>query len=322
MKPRRPLIILPTLVLVNLALLFLSISQLLQTGVPTMTIEWGLIPISLTDSFVNGGLLDIGYDLLTLFTCTFLHGSFDHLLNNMLMLYLFGILVERQLGHWRFLTLYVASGILASLGHYVLAPMSPYPLIGASGAIAGVMGAFLVCVLTSGKRITVLPILGAIFIVQWVIEQAFAAMTTPARISGSVVAYDAHLAGFVAGLLVASLIVFRMRRQTPEETTASEDKNSPSSIDWQKLTEQVNNEKPAETAAASDVKADVLTEKEKRVPPVSNETVDVATESNVISAPTETPPIDTNAETSKAEPVTKRNPQTGYQPDRNDTLFD
>jgi membrane associated rhomboid family serine protease len=276
-KPSRTaLVILPSLVLVNLALLFLSTSQLLQTGVPTMTIEWGLIPISLTDSLVNGSVFDIGYDLLTLLTCTFLHGSFDHFFSNMLMLYVFGMLVERQLGACRFLTLYVASGILASLGHYVLAPMSPYPMIGASGAISGVMGAFLICAFASGKRITILPVLGAVFIVQWVVEQAFSAMATPARISGSAVAYDAHLTGFFAGLLVAGLMVLRMRRNAARLTVAEDQNRSDSdsgsgSIDWQKIAKQlepgaVETKQTRSESGGEDRAIDALDDRTQRLP--------------------------------------------------------
>ncbi len=315
MKPSRTaLVALPLLALVNLAVLFLSTSELVSTGVPTMSIEWGFIPISLTDSLANGSLLDIGYDLLTLFTSTFLHGGFDHYMNNMIMLLLFGTLVERQLGAMRFLVIYVASGIIASLGHYCSDIMSPYPLIGASGAISGIMAAFIVCVFSTAKRPNFLRLLGTAFIVQWLFEQVAGVLVQTVRIKGSAVAHDAHLAGFIAGLVVTLLVIIFWRRKGTEEEAPP--KVDPPAIDWDRL---ISADQPSPTTPPTQSPEPKLEDHSSPVDaaqPRDQQTT--LPEKPVISAD------ESAGETQVREtpPTVKRQTQNGYQPDKNDSLID
>lgn len=311
MKPTRTaLVALPLLVLVNLAVLFLSVQELVNTGVPTMSIEWGFIPISLTDSLANGSLLDIGYNLLTLFTNTFLHGGFDHFLNNMVMLLVFGTLVERRLGALRFLAIYLASGVIASLGHYFSDIMSPYPLIGASGAISGIMAAFIVCLFSTGKRPSFLGLLGTAFIVQWVFEQAASLMVHTVRVKGDAVAHDAHLAGFIAGLVLTVLILVFWRRKNAEEAVVEPE---PPTIDWDRLIG--NQDQPAPTVPPTQ------SAEEKKPEEGGLEQGDpkgVGADKEVISE-TDNP---VEQKVREVTPSVTRATQSGYQPDKNDSLLD
>ena len=99
---------------------------------------WALIPSHLNQ----------GEDFYTLLSSTFLHGGILHLAGNMLFLYIFGDNLEDQMGHFGFLVFYLLSGIGASAIYYLTAPLSPIPLVGASGAIAGVMGGYLLLYLS------------------------------------------------------------------------------------------------------------------------------------------------------------------------------
>ncbi len=155
---------------------------------------------------------------LTLLTSMFLHGGWMHLIGNMLCLWILGNNIEDALGRVRFVAFYLACGLAAALAQGYADPSSAVPMIGASGAIAGVLGAYLllypraqVLVLiplgffTQLVRIPAMAVLGFWFILQFV-EQA---MTAPADSGQGGVAYWAHIGGFVAG---AILILFLRRR--------------------------------------------------------------------------------------------------------------
>lgn len=151
---------------------------------------------------------------LTLVTCVFLHGGWLHFLGNMWFLVIFGDNVEDRLGHAVFAALYVGTGIVASLFHLVFNLDSTIPTIGASGAIAGVMGAYLY-MFPYSRVVTIVPLIflwpvvvlpAPIFLVIWFVLQfwngAFA--TISGDVSG--VAWWAHIGGFVAGLASAAAI--------------------------------------------------------------------------------------------------------------------
>lgn len=150
--------------------------------------------------------------LATLLTCVFLHGGLMHLVGNMWFLYIFGDNVEDRFGHIGYLLMYLFSGVLASLGHLVSAPGSDIPTVGASGAIAGVMGAYFV--MFHGARVMTLIPLGIFtqlvaipapfFLGLWLVFQFVSAATTPAE--GGGVAWWAHIGGFVAGVILAWLL--------------------------------------------------------------------------------------------------------------------
>ncbi|MEM0977719.1 MAG: rhomboid family intramembrane serine protease [Pseudomonadota bacterium] len=158
--------------------------------------EWAMIPIEVTSEG----------EYHTMLTSMFLHGGAMHLFGNMLFLYLYGDNVEDLLGPVRFLMFYLASGFAAAFAHLLTNVGSPVPTVGASGAIAGVMGAYLL-LFPKAKidvlffivifiRIFTLPawvILGF-----WMVTQVFSGFTVAT--GGGGVAYWAHIGGFVAGL--------------------------------------------------------------------------------------------------------------------------
>lgn len=148
-------------------------------------------------------------------TSMFLHGSWLHLLGNMLYLWIFGNNVEDAMGHVRFVAFYVLAGVAAALLQGGLAPQATIPMIGASGAIAGVLGAYLLLHPKANVRVLVVILLfiriinvpAVIVLGLWFVVQLMSGATTPA--DGGGVAFWAHVGGFVAG--VALIPVFKER---------------------------------------------------------------------------------------------------------------
>ncbi len=170
--------------------------------------EYGFIPrLFLGDPTANA---------YRLFTSMFLHGGWLHLLGNMLFLYIFGDNVEAAFGHLKYLIFYLISGLAASFLHMTVYPLSPIPAVGASGAISGVLGAYLVFyprarIMTAifiWYFVTVEPIPAKYYITFWFIWQLI-----PGLVAGEQtgVAYWAHVGGFLAGLLIAYPYRHRVR---------------------------------------------------------------------------------------------------------------
>lgn len=142
---------------------------------------------------------------LTLLTCIFLHGGWMHILGNMWFLYIFGDNVEDRFGHGMFAVFYVASGVVASLAHYLSDPSSTMPTIGASGAIAGVMGAYFVfypharvlCVIPLGPFLQTFVLPAPLFLGIWFVIQVISGIWSTGESAG--VAWWAHIGGFVVG---------------------------------------------------------------------------------------------------------------------------
>jgi membrane associated rhomboid family serine protease len=143
----------------------------------------------------------------TIFTSMFMHGGWLHLGGNMLFLWIFGDNVEDSMGHGRFLAFYVLCGVAAALGQGLLDPASTVPMVGASGAISGVLGAYLL--LHPRATVRVLIFFGFIFIAHvpamfvlgiWFLGQLMNALATPPGQPG--IAFAAHIGGFVAGLVL------------------------------------------------------------------------------------------------------------------------
>lgn len=183
---------------------------------------WAVVPRELSISFQEG----IGAEWITLITSQFLHGGFLHIAGNMLYLWIFGNNVEDRLGHVKFLIFYLACGILASLAQWYFSTDSTIPSLGASGAIAGVMGAYILrfpsaSILTLvplGFFITTLRIPAIFFLGFWFFQQALygvASLNTSMTIgmeSGGI-AYWAHAGGFVVGAALAPLFgLFRSEK--------------------------------------------------------------------------------------------------------------
>lgn len=156
---------------------------------------------------------------LTLITSQFLHGDFFHLGSNMLYLWIFADNVEDRLGHARFLALYLLSGVAAAVLQILVTPASRVPMVGASGAIAGVLGAYLL-MFPGAKIVTLVPVgfflqtmelpavgfLGFWFLLQWV--SGVASIGQVADVGG--VAFWAHIGGFLSGMVWA--VAFRPSR--------------------------------------------------------------------------------------------------------------
>jgi membrane associated rhomboid family serine protease len=187
-----------------------------------------LLPHDALNEFLTiYGVVPAYFSYPTLITSMFLHGGWMHVIGNMWYLWIFGDNVEDRVGHGRFMVFYLMCGMAAALGQVVADPHSTLPTIGASGAIAGVMGAYFVLyprsrVLTLIPLILVMPIVEVPAIVLlgvWFLMQLFnagtIAMTTTSR--GGGVAFAAHVIGFVAG--AGGVFVFRKRELDPWEQT-------------------------------------------------------------------------------------------------------
>ncbi len=170
------------------------------------------------DAFVQSfGLVPAAFSWVTVLTSMFLHGGWLHFLGNMLYLWIFGDNVEERLGHFVYLVFYLVCGAAAGLAHAFVNPASLLPTVGASGAIAGVMGAYFV--LYPRSRIHTLFFFGFFFRVfevpavallgMWFVMQTWSgAMSVGSEAGG--VAFWAHVAGFIAG--IAWIVIFRKRR--------------------------------------------------------------------------------------------------------------
>jgi membrane associated rhomboid family serine protease len=167
-------------------------------------------------------------DLLTMLASMFLHGGLLHIGSNMLYLWIFGDNVEDRLGHTRYAIFYFACGILATLAHAFFNPSSSIPAIGASGAIAGVLGAYIL-LYPHAHVTTIIPVffvimvrrIPAIFVLGlWFVLQLFSGVGSlgvrDAQDMGGV-AYFAHIGGFVAGMILIVLMggTRRPRRREP-----------------------------------------------------------------------------------------------------------
>jgi membrane associated rhomboid family serine protease len=175
--------------------------------------EFGLVPCRLTGSC--HGSPELPSPILTIFTSMFMHGGWFHVGGNMLYLGIFGNNVEDTLGHLRYLLFYLASGVAAALAQVVVNPTSDVPMVGASGAVSGVLGAYLL--LFPHAHVTTLIILGFFFRVVrvpalivlgfWIVIQVLNGLGSFGARGG--VAFFAHIGGFLAG--IALLFVLRPR---------------------------------------------------------------------------------------------------------------
>lgn len=150
-----------------------------------------------------------GLDLFTLVTSQFLHGGWGHLIGNMMFLWVFADNIEATVGYFKFIIFYIGGGVIASLTHSMLSQDSMIPCVGASGAIAACLGAYLVMFPTSKIKLFVVFIFSSInvpailFLGIWILQQFMSGMGTLGATTSdtSGVAYWAHIGGFVFGVL-------------------------------------------------------------------------------------------------------------------------
>ena len=181
-------------------------------------LEFGLVPCRLTGSCVVQG--DALSPFFTIFSSMFLHGGLFHIFGNMLYLWIFGNNVEDTLGHGRFLLFYLAAGVAAALTQTVIGPGSRVPMIGASGAISGVLGAYLILfpqasvltLITFGFFWRIVRVPAVIVLGFWIVVQLLNGVLTFGAGQQGGVAVFAHIGGFAAGILL--LWVVRPRART------------------------------------------------------------------------------------------------------------
>ena len=204
-------------------------------------LRYGLIPVELTSGQtfqfleIPGGVLDIDSPLGTwgtVFSSMFMHGGFMHFAGNMIFLWVFGDNIEDRLGHVKYLLFYLGAGLAATWTQVAIDPSSQIPLIGASGAISGVLGAYLLTYPYNRIRtliifyfITFIRIPAVFLLGFWFVKQLFDGMGSLGSAShGGGVAFFAHIGGFAAGLLFIALYkLLRRERLWPRRPVWHED---------------------------------------------------------------------------------------------------
>jgi hypothetical protein len=201
-------------------LIFLFESSLDPDSLKTFFNQFAIIPSHLSTFLAGSPKYSLGAVVLPFFTSMFLHGSWMHVIGNMWFLYIFGDNVEDYLGHFNYLTFYLLSGLIAMACQVAMDVHSRVPNLGASGAIAGVLGAYFILyprarVLTWIFVVVIyLPawvILGYWFVLQFV-SGAATALIYEGRSVGGGVAFWAHVGGFVAGVGLIKIFPQRRRR--------------------------------------------------------------------------------------------------------------
>jgi membrane associated rhomboid family serine protease len=200
------------LILLNV-IVFLNEVTMPEGALQGFLTSWGTVPEQLTHNPST-------QDYVTLFTSMFLHGGWSHLIGNMWFLHIFGDNVEDRMGHYKYLVFYLICGIAASLAQVYSDINTTIPGIGASGAISGILGAYII--LFPGARVrtyigtyTSIWVPAVFFIVIWFLLQFFPAIAS-LQLEGATktggVAFWAHVGGFVAGLVLVKL--FAAKRET------------------------------------------------------------------------------------------------------------
>ena len=182
---------------------------------------WGFIPVELTRGEALTGVIETPTPTwTTMFSSLFMHGGLMHLAGNMMFLWVFGDNIEDRMGHVKYLAFYLVAGVVATLSHWLIDPGSPVPLIGASGAIAGVLGAYLFTY--PHNRVKVLVIFFLITVIQmramwllalwfgWQLIQGVLSIGISNQVS---VAFFAHIGGFVFG--VGVIVLYRLATRQP-----------------------------------------------------------------------------------------------------------
>ncbi len=195
--------------IVSNILVFLYEQRLSPTELERFVFSWGFVPAH----FINNP----SATWMTIFTAMFLHGSWLHLLGNMWFLYIFGDNIEARLGGMRYLVFYLLSGVAAVLLQTYILTSSQEPMIGASGAIAGVLGAYLISFPRS-RIASLVPILfiftivevpAVIFLIFWFVIQIYSGLFVMQGANATNIAWWAHIGGFVFGAIIVSFFARR-----------------------------------------------------------------------------------------------------------------
>jgi membrane associated rhomboid family serine protease len=211
--PRRKPILTYIIVAMNVAVFFLELAQ--GRNLSQVLLKFGFVPYNF--SLFLQGLSENVY-LFPLFTSMFLHGGWAHIIGNMWYLVIFGDNVEDRIGKFGFLLLYIFAGIAAAIAQFVISPTSKIPMVGASGAISGILGAYIVFFpgakivslvpdpFTLGMFFRIIPINAVIFLLIWFLIQLVQGVATipyAGKLGGT--AFWAHIGGFAFGLIFAAM---------------------------------------------------------------------------------------------------------------------
>ncbi len=196
-----------TIIIINIAV-FLYGLGLGYGGMRHFIYSTAAIPFEITH-FSDIGVRAVVAPPFTLFTAMFVHGGFLHLAGNMLFLWIFGDNIEDRLGHVKFVIFYLLTGLIASGAHILASPNSTLPMIGASGAIAGVLGAYFVLFPRANVKtliflfvfVSVVRVPAVFFLGIWFLFQLLSSG------SGAGIAWYAHIGGFVAGVVLIKIFV-------------------------------------------------------------------------------------------------------------------
>ena len=203
-------------IIANLAV-FLFEASLAEESLNAFIIEWGLVPSRLLANPLDAR------ELMTVFTSMFLHGGWLHVLGNMLYLWIFGNNIEDRLGPVGFTLFYLAAGVAAGLAQVAASGPVDIPTVGASGAVAGVLGAYLL-LYPGAAIVTLIPIFFFIEVARvpaflvigfWFLLQLGNGVASLGDVAIGGVAWFAHIGGFAMGLLVAALFALAERARRP-----------------------------------------------------------------------------------------------------------
>ena len=216
--PRRLTLVNTILIVGNLAVFIYELS--LGARVGDVVGRYAMVPGAVTDAMHRSAGASIR-PVMTIVTSMFLHGGVWHVAGNMLYLFIFGAAVEYRMGARRYAGFYFASGIAAALATIWIAPESRIPVIGASGAIAGVLGAYFI-LYPRGRILTILPIFifvqfieipAVIFLFLWFAVQLYAGLEVGQGASMGGVAWWAHVGGFLFGVAMGPILARPARRK-------------------------------------------------------------------------------------------------------------
>lgn len=208
----RPPLVVWAIVALNVLSFFWELNLVAAEGKRSL-LEWAFTPYTLTTAPLAAAI--------TIFTSMFLHGGWMHLLGNLWFLWIFGPSVEDALGSRRFGLLYLAGGVAAALAQAAFDPLGTTPMLGASGAIGGVLAAY---VSLHPRRsidtlffVFVVPIPALFFVLEWFVMNLFRGLGALTVADTGGVAWWAHVGGFVAGLILVRLLFPHRRNEPPRQ---------------------------------------------------------------------------------------------------------
>ncbi|MBX3152020.1 rhomboid family intramembrane serine protease [Candidatus Obscuribacterales bacterium] len=182
----------------------------LSGGAGDSMLKWMLVPSTILNAFGSGDPYQIKWAVVAIFSHMFLHGGLMHLAGNMIFLFTFGKAVEARLGRLKFLGFYLLGGLAAAAAQIASDPTTSVPMLGASGAIAGVLGGYLLMWPKADITGFVLPmfvvrIRAYWFLLAWFIMQFLPIIQSGGDLTGAGVAYWAHIGGFIGGVVLGGI---------------------------------------------------------------------------------------------------------------------